>query len=197
MRRVLAAITMLACVACGGSTRQSSPAAPTGDLGETLRVSGRVHDYSTGGGVSGVTVAFGDASAVTDGSGRYSLSLTETGTYYPTVDGQRVGTTHFTGASYRGDFLVRSGTCVARYGTVSDAESHKPVFGAMLSLGGKITGTGPDGWYRVDFGCPSEAWIGFNTTFIYASHADYMDTSQIVGRGIAGVLRLDIEMQHK
>lgn len=147
--------------------------------------------------MSGVTVAFGDASGVTDDAGRYSLPLPETGTYYPTIDGQRVGTTNFTGASYRGDFLVRSGTCVSRYGTVSDAVSHKPVSGAMLSLGGKITGSGPDGWYRVDFGCPSEAWIGFNTTFINASHPDYADTSQIVGRGIAGVLRLDLQMQRK
>ena len=197
MRRVLAAAALIACVSCGGSTQQSSPAAPSGDLGETLRVTGQVHDYSTGAGVSGVTVAFGDATGVTDASGRYSLPLTETGTYYPTIDGQRVGMTHFTGASYRGDFLVRTGTCVSRYGTVSDAVSHKPVSGAMLSLGGKITGSGPDGWYRVDFGCPSEAWIGFNTTFIYASHPEYEETSQIVGRGIAGVLRLDLQMQHK
>jgi hypothetical protein len=197
MWRALGAVAVLACVSCGSATPQSSPAAPSGDLGDTLRVSGQVHDFSTGAGVAGVTVAFGDSSSVTNESGRYSIPLSETGTYYPTIDGRKVGTTHVTGASYRGDFLAQTGTCVSRYGTVSDAASHKPISGVMLSLGGKITGSGPDGWYRVDFGCPPEGWVGFNTIFIYLSHADYMDTSQIVGRGIAGALRLDIEMQRK
>jgi hypothetical protein len=196
MRHVLAAVLLLACASCGASGPASSPAAP-GDLAGTLRVSGQIRDFSTGTGVAGVTVAFGDASTVTDPDGRYSLPMTSIGTYYPTIDGQRVGTSHITGASYRGDFLVRPGTCVARYGTVSDPSTHKPVSGAMLSLGGKMTGSGVDGWYRLDYGCPSEGWVGFNTISIYASHPDYGDTSQIVGRGIGGVARLDIELQRK
>jgi hypothetical protein len=160
-------------------------------------VAGQVRDFSTGAGVGGLTVAFGDVSAVTGADGLYSFPTMSVGTYYPTIDGQRVGMSHVTGASYRGDFLVRPGTCVARYGTVSDPATHKPVSGAMLSLGGKMTGSGVDGWYRLDYGCPSEGWVGFNTIFIYASHPDYGDTSQIVGRGIAGVARLDIELQRK
>lgn len=160
-------------------------------------MSGQVRDFSTGAGVGGLTVAFGDASAVTSADGLYSITVTNIGTYYPTIDGQRVGMSHVTGASYRGDFLVRPGTCVARYGTVSDPATHKPVSGAMLSLGGKMTGSGVDGWYRLDYGCPPEGWVGLNTIFIYASHPDYGDTSQIIGRGIAGVARLDIELQRK
>jgi hypothetical protein len=71
MRRVLGAAVLLACVSCGGgSTSQSSPAAPSGDLGDTLRVAGQVHDFSTGAGVAGVTGAFGNASGVTNESGR-------------------------------------------------------------------------------------------------------------------------------
>jgi len=144
-----------------------------------------------------MTVAFGDASAVTNDDGVYSLSVASIGTYYPTIDGQRVGTSHVSGTSYRGDFLVRAGTCVSRYGTVSDPATHKAISGAMVSLGGKMTGSGVDGWYRLDYGCPSESWVGFNSIFIYASHPDYPDTSQIVGRGIAGAARLDIEMVRK
>jgi hypothetical protein len=195
MRHVLAVFTLLACTSCG-SSGPSSPAAP-GDPGGALRVSGQVRDFSTGTGVADVTVTFGEASATTSADGRYSLPTPGIGTYYPTIDGQRVGTSHVTGASYRADFLVRSGTCVARYGTVSDPSTHKPVSGVMLSLGGKVTGSGVDGWYRLDYGCPSEAWVGFNTIFLYASHPDYGETSWIVGRGIAGVARLDIEMQKK
>ena len=197
MRRVLAGLICLASVSCGSSTPQSSPAAPSGDLGGTLRVSGQVREYATNAGVGGVTVAFGDGSAVTNADGTYSISLASIGTYYPTIDAQRVGTSHVTSASYRGDFLVRPGTCVARYGTVSDPVTHTAVSGAMVSLGGKMTGSGVDGWYRLDYGCPSEGWVGFNTILMYASHPDYGDTSVIVGRGIAGVARLDIQMQTK
>jgi hypothetical protein len=198
MRALLALAAMLVVsVSCGGSPVESTPAAPGADLGGTLRVSGQVRDYSTGSGVGGITVAFADSSTVTDTDGSYSIPMPSIGTYYPTVDGQRVGTAHVTGASYRGDFLVRAGTCVARYGTVSDPATHKPVSGAMLSLGGKMTGSGVDGWYRLDYGCPAEGWVGFNTIFMSVSHPDYGDSSVIVGRGIAGVARLDIEMQKK
>ena len=196
MRYIWIAVLLLPVASCGGSPVESSPAAP-GDLAPTPGFSGQVQDFSTGAGVPGVTVAFGDSSVVTSTAGRYSIPITAIATYYPTIDGKPVGTSHVTGQSYRGDFFVRTGTCVGRYGTVSDQTSHNAISGVTLSLGGKTTVSGPDGWYRLDHGCPPEGWIGFNTIFIYASHPDYADTSLVVGRGISAVVRLDIEMLRK
>jgi hypothetical protein len=196
MRYIFIAVLLLPVASCGGAPLESSPAAP-GNLAPTPGFSGQVQDFSTGAGVPGVTVAFGDSSVVTTAAGRYNIPITTIGTYYPTIDGQAVGMSHVTGESYRGDLFVRTGTCIARYGTVSDRALHNAISGVTLSLGGKTTLSGPDGWYRLDYGCPPEGWFGFNTIFIYASHPDYADTSVAVGRGIRSVLRLDIEMQRK
>jgi hypothetical protein len=52
-----------------------------------------------------------------------------------------------------------------------------------VTLLSRKTVTGSDGWYRIDFGCPPEGIVGFNTTFIDVSHPAYADRSEIVGRG--------------
>jgi hypothetical protein len=188
---------LVASLSCGGSPLESTPPAPGGDLGGTLRVSGQVLDFFTGASVPGVTVAFGDATGMTNAAGLYSIPLASTGTYYPKVDGVAVGISRFPGASYRGDLFVHTGTCVSRYGTIADMGGHRPIAGATVSLLGKKTLTGTDGWYRLDFDCPADAWVGFNTTFLYVSHPDYAEASQVVGRGVSQVSRLDVEMQRK
>jgi hypothetical protein len=197
MRHLVFGVALLVASSCGGSPLESSPPASGGDLGGNLRVSGQVLDFSTGTGVAGAAVAFGDATGTTNAAGLYSIPLGSTGTYYPKVDGVGVGISRFPGASYRGDLFVHTGTCVARYGTVSDMALHRAIAGAAVSLLGRKTVTGSDGWYRIDFDCPPDAWVGFNTTFIYVSHPDYADASQVVGRGVSQVYRLDVEMQRK
>lgn len=190
MRHVLIAVLLPAAVGCGGS--------PTGPrAGDIVRISGVVQEFSTGTAVPGATVTFGTATAVTNASGVYQIAVPALEIYTPTVDGERMGNSRVFGESYRGDFLVRSGTCVSRYGTVSDLGLHRPIAGATVSLGGKQTVTGADGWYRLDFGCPPNGLVGFNTTFIYATHPTHADASRIIGRGIDGVYRLDIDMQRK
>jgi hypothetical protein len=190
MRHVLAAVIGLAAASCGGS--------PTGPrAGDIVRISGVVQEFSTGATVPGTTVTFGDATAVTNASGAYEIPVPALETYNPTVDGVRVGTSAVFGPAYRGDFLIRPGTCVARYGTVSDLGLHRPIAGAQVSLGGKSILTGADGWYRLDFECPPLGTFGSNTTFMSVTHPDHADVSRIVGRGISGVFRMDVEMQRK
>lgn len=190
MRYCLHAILLLTAAACGGS--------PTGPrAGDVVTISGTVREFSTGAAVPGATVTFGAATAVTNPSGVYQIGVSALERYQPAIDGVPIGLSIPYGPDYRGDFLVRSGTCVARYGTVSDLGLHRPIAGATVSLGGKITITAADGWYRLDFDCPSNGLIGFNTTFIHATHPGHADASQVVGRGIYGASRLDLQMERK
>jgi hypothetical protein len=177
-----------------GCDRQNTPAGPST---AEVRVSGRAVDFETGTGVPGVTVAFGGTNTITDAGGSYALALPATGQYEPMLDGARAGSSRVSGSAYRGDFLVRTGTCVSRYGTVTDSRRLRPVAGATVSLGGHDVTSGADGWYRIDFGCPANGIIGFNTTFISVSRADYITKSQIVGRGIYLASRLDLELEQR
>jgi hypothetical protein len=102
-----------------------------------------------------------------------------------------------TGSGYRGDLLVRGGTCISRYGTLADARTLRPVGGATVSLGGQTAISEPDGWYRIDLGCPSTGTIGFNTTFMRVSHPNYAMREQVVGRGIQRVSRLDVDLERR
>ena len=97
-----------------------------------------------------------------------------------------------TDAGYRGDLFVHLGTCVARYGIVADGLTLRPVAGARVSLLGSSVITAIDGWYRIDFGCPTDGWVGFNTTFMNVTHPDYLDGSEITGRGVYSAERLDV-----
>jgi hypothetical protein len=190
MRQVVTVVLLVAAVSCGGS--------PTGPrAGEIIRISGVVEEFSTEAAVPGATVTFGGATAVTTASGIYQIDVPALESYEPTVDGVRVGTSAVFGPAYRGDFLVHPGTCVARYGTVSDLGLHRPIAGAQVSLGGKSTSSGADGWYRLDFDCPPFAMFGSNTTLMLVTHPDHADVSRLVGRGIVGVFRMDVEMQRK
>jgi hypothetical protein len=154
-------------------------------------------DFWTSLGVSGANVVFGDTSAVSDVGGSYVLVVPTTGPYEPRVDGVLMGYSRVTGSTYRGDFLVRPGDCVTRYGTLADARTRRPVFGATVSLGGQTVMSEPGGWYRIDLGCPANGWFGFNTTFIYISHPNYVNLEQVVGRGVRGTMRLDFELQRR
>jgi hypothetical protein len=185
----VAAIISLAAGCDGG------PTGPTIDV----PVSGRVLDYATGGGVPGTAVAFGASTAVTDTNGLYSLVIPEVGHFEPAIDGRTVGSTQVTGPYYRGDFFVHGGICVARYGTVTDARTLRPIDGAIVSLGGQRAVTEVDGWYRLDLGCPTDGLfpglIGIGTTFMQVSHSKYLAVSLPAGKGISGVVRVDVELK--
>jgi hypothetical protein len=105
-----------------------------------------------------------------------------------------MGQSRVSGPGYRGDLLVRPGTCVSRYGTLADGGTHRPVAGASVAIGGPgVNGgtvSGLDGWYRID-------WVGFNTTVLRVSHPDYIDPFRIVSRGVGGVTRLDVDLERR
>jgi hypothetical protein len=157
---------------------------------------GRVVDFTTALGVAGAKVSFGETTATTGWDGTYVLDI-PVGVYEPVIDGVRVGLARVTGPSYRGDFFVRTGTCIGRYGTVVDRGTALPIVGATVSLGGQQVVTGMDGWYRIDLACPAPGIIGFNTALLGVSHAEYTNASWIVGRGIAGATRIDIDMNRR
>ena len=203
MRHLAVAVLVIVAVGCD---KQPSPVAPTSSA--DVRVNGSVLDYAIGIPIPGATVTFDNylsvppeapriVTAVSDAMGGYA-AFVPVGYYQTFVDGQWVGYLHLTSSPYRGDFLGRWGTCVARYGIITDAQTHRPIPGATVSIGGSVSGntvTGIDGWYRLEFGCPANGQIGFNTTFLDATHPSYAPGSASVGRGIAGVSRIDVELQ--
>jgi hypothetical protein len=162
-----------------------------------------VLDFQTGAPVSGAVVAYGDndsgpfhatATAVSDITGYYALTVPPPSVfeYHIEVDGVFTGLA-WPGMSYRGDLFVNVAKCIARYGTVVDAHTGRPIAGAQVTLVGKSTITDALGWYRHDFGCPS-ASLGLNTTSMYVSAPGYAVGSWPIGHGVFGVTRYDVPM---
>jgi carboxypeptidase family protein len=191
MRSLAVAAVVVLTVGCD---RQQTPSGPS-----SVGVSGRVIDFSSGVGVSGASVVFGETTAMTDANGKYTIDHLASGQYEPRVDGAWMGQSRVTGPGYRGDLLVRPGTCVSRYGTLADARTRRPVAGAIVGFVGPglnaRTVSGLDGWYRIDLGCPANGLVGFNTTALSVSHPNYVDPFQPVGRGVGGATRLDLDLE--
>jgi hypothetical protein len=199
----------LASAGCGGT---QSPAVPTSDfavprVGASVLVSGRVVDFTTNAGIPGAKVEFGNlafsgqfvaaTTVVSDATGAYRANVAGAAySAFVEIDGVWIGQIQLN-QDYRGDFLVRAGTCVARYGTVADALTRLPISGATVLLSGTSVVTGPSGWYRIDLGCPSNGLVGFNTTFVSVSHPDYPSRSFVAGRGVFGVSRMDVSLQRR
>lgn len=202
LRATAVLIALLTMHACGDQPTAPSPNPPL--------VRGTVLDFQTQTPISGAVVRLGTnpvaggSGTVTDANGRYSLPQPpDTGRfYYFSVNNLSVGYGHPGAANYRGDLLVDTGTCVARYGVVMDARTLRPIGDAAVGFVAPFVSTTAstttsDGWYRIDLGCPSSGTIGFNTTFISASHPRYTSKQQIVGRGIQRVQRLDLLLEEK
>lgn len=192
------AIAVLVVTACSCDQRHTvTVPSPNGEV-----VRGRVLDFRTQAGLSGVVVRFVgesvsvDARATTDASGSYAISVPIIGPSTVSVDGVPVGTVRVTGRASRGDLLLDRGTCISRYGALTDARTMNPVAGATVSLGGRTAISGADGWYRIDFGCPEPSLPG-GTTFMYVTHANYAPREQVVGRGIQGVRRVDLDLERR
>lgn len=162
-------------------------------------VRGRVTDFRTSAGVPSVVVQLTgqseDRRATTDASGAYVMPMPSIGVFTLVVDSRDAGRVRLTGSDYRGDLVIDSGPCISRYGTLADARTLKPIAGATVRLAGKTATSGPDGWYRIDLGCPSTGTLGFNTTILYVEHPNYMPRSMVVGRGVQRVHRLDLDLE--
>lgn len=190
--KAFAAIAILLLCAC-----EDTPTAPTRG---PLAIAGTVRDFTTGRPLPMASVVFetllGDAriSAVTDSSGRFSASVPNPGEYRLSVNGRAAGSAIVNRNNYAADVLADTGTCVARYGTVTDRRTALPIEGAVLSLNSVRTTSNVDGWYMLNLGCPESGLIGFNTTVIQVTHPSYAAFSGVVGRGVGLVMRLDISL---
>ena len=181
--------------ACGSGEMDS----PVGPSSTQVTFSGRLLDYVTQVPVAGALVTFApfddlaSQPAVTDNDGRYTLTVPRTGLFMITVDGVSAGSARVNGRAYRGDLFISKGTCISRYGLVIDSKMLRPVAGATVQLGQKMV-TGADGWYRLDLGCPAVVFPG-GTTVMAVTHPRYEQRVVVVGRGVAGVRRLDVELE--
>jgi hypothetical protein len=188
------------------------PGAPSRANIGPVTVSGRVLDFSTNAGVAGAIVSFGTidsgpfaavGTTTSNAAGSYTLTVPTVAQtpglrpWHVEVDGASIGRARLTVAGYRGDLFVHPGTCVARYGIVADSVTLRPVVGATVELlGGRAT-TAIDGWYRIDFGCSANGWVGSNTTFMYVTHPDYLDGSEGIGRGVYSIERIDAWLERR
>jgi hypothetical protein len=176
--------------------------AVTGPSSGRVSIRGRVVDFGTQAAVSGAVVQFArelspdDSRATTDSSGSYVLTVPSAGFFTVSVDGSFVGSGRVTGAAYRGDLFVAGGTCISRYGSLADARTLRPVGGATVRLGLATTTSGADGWYRIDLGCPAMNFPG-GTTLMYVTHPNYAPREQVVGRGVQGVRRIDLDLERR
>jgi hypothetical protein len=198
-RRALLVSLLLCLSACGADDdRATSPSRTPGGL---RPVSGRVTDFATGAPLPNVALAFGtdvqvlDRTTTTDANGAFSIGVPAgrlTGAIAGVVVADLV--VHAGGPRYRGDLLGNGGTCVSRYGLITDAVTFQPVSGATVRLGSRSMVTGSDGWYRLDLGCDLNPLHNSGTALIYVSHPGYREFSRVVGRGIHFVNRLDVDL---
>jgi hypothetical protein len=190
---------LLLCVsACGGDDAATAPSRTPDGL---RRVQGRVTDFTSGAPLANTALAFGadvgalDRRTTTDANGVFTVGV-PAGRIHGAIDGAMVGelAVHDGGPPPRGDLLANGGTCVSRYGVISDAATFQPVAGATVRLGGRSMVTGGDGWYRIDLGCDLNPLNNFGTATINVTHPGYRDLSRVVGRGIHFVNRLDLDL---
>lgn len=195
-RTSIAVILAGGAIGCGGS-----PAQPTGEPAPSaaqardgqVRVVGSVLDFQTNEAIGGARVRIGNTTATTDASGVYSLTV-PAGEARVSIDDEPIAIVNMQDRGYRGDFFVQITGCIARYGTVVDNQTRRPVSGATVSAAGVTVVTDQTGWFRLTLGCPGVPCVGFNTAFLSITHPNYIGGSFPAGRGVCFVQRVDYEL---
>ena len=190
VKRISIAVTLTAVIGCGGSATQ-----PSSD--DQVQVAGSVRDFQTNAAIGGALVTIGNASATTDPNGVYSLTV-PAGEHQVSIDGESIGPASMKDRTYRGDFYVHMNGCVARYGTVVDKQTLRPVANASVSVSGSVpatVATDRAGWFRLSLGCPGVTCIGSNTTYVLITHPDYVNRFSGEGRSLCLVKRTDYELE--
>jgi hypothetical protein len=159
-------------------------------------VAGFVLDFPSNSTIGGARVTIGNATATTEPNGFYSLTV-PAGEQSISIDGESIGPVKLNDRTYRGDLYVHVTGCIARYGTVVDKRTRRPVAGASLSLRNLTTDTDASGWFRLTFGCPGMICLGggLGTTLMSVSYPNYQNGSFIAGRGVCFVERVDYELE--
>jgi hypothetical protein len=191
----------------------TAPTPPTDPV--TVRVFGRVLDFTTNAGVPGASINFYVAgldwiasSVVTDAGGRYSVSLSRGVRYDARINGPQPdsnrGTIMPVAKETEADYLINGGTCIVFHGSVRNALTGEPIGGAAVGFDRfqlQSTQTAADGSYRIELGCPTPAnpWRAIGTTFMRVSRAGYATTSPYGNRGEflpgARTQRIDVALQ--
>jgi hypothetical protein len=172
---------------CGGSSTQ-----PNSD--GQVRVTGTILDFQTGAPVGAARVAIDGATVTADSSGVYSLTV-PSGEQQVSIDGESIGTITMKDPTYRGDLYAHVTGCIARYGTVVDSQTRRPVSNAVVSINGQlVVATDGTGWFRENLGCPGTQCVGFNTTLLSITHPNYVTGSFVIGLGVCRVERVDYEL---
>ena len=154
--------------------------------------------------MSGAIVSFGDLlsptvlppdpRSLTDSSGSYQMELMP-GRYHVCADSIYRGEALVRSGVNRMDLLVHDGGCAARYGTIADASTGRPIAGVSVSLVSVTATSGPDGSYRLDFGCRGPfAFAG--TIEMSVSRVGYQTRSLPMGRGenLINAIRQDADL---
>lgn len=164
-----------------------------------MPISGRVIEFFSRDTVPSASIEFRTSAGApvttttTDAAGQYSATLPRGGEYLVYASGHALGIVYAGGGGFRGDLMIHGGSCVARYGTVTDVEG-RPLAKATVSLGALSAVSAVDGWYSIEFGCPTAGIIGSNTIMMDVSLDGYALASRVVDRGIAGVQRFDVAL---
>jgi hypothetical protein len=213
---LLGATPLLA--ACSDSPAPT-PTAPTPPPATaSVRVFGRVLDFTTNAGVAGASIDFYISglnaiagSVTTDAAGRYSLSLSRGVRYDPRINGPGVDSNRGTiiplAKITEADYLINGGTCIVFYGSVRHAQTGEPISGATVGFDrmSSAAQTGADGSYRLDLGCPTPAnpWPSIGgtngTVFMRVSRAGFVTASPYGNRveflPSARTQRIDVALQ--
>ena len=169
----------------------------TAMVAATLRprtVEMRETSQPTNAAIGSARVTIGSAAATTDSGGAYSLTV-PSGDQGVSVDGESLGMITMRDPTYRGDLYAHVTGCIARYGTVVDSQTRRPVSSAVVSINGQLSvSTDYAGWFRENLGCPGTQCLGFNTTFLSITHPNYVTGSFGIGLGVCLVKRVDYEL---
>ena len=194
MKGLCVLVLVLGCAAC------SEKNDVTGPTTAAVPISGRVIDFFSRQTIRSASIEFrasggssAAAAATSDAAGQYVVTLPRGGEYLIFVNGNASGSAYVGGGGYLGDLIIHNGTCVARYGTVTDVEG-RPLAKATVVVGALQAVSANDGWYSIEFGCPSNGVIA-GTPVMHVSLAGYSSSSRAAGQSLSGVQRLDVALQ--
>jgi hypothetical protein len=190
MKRLAALLLVLGSAACSENSDVSGPTT------NAVAISGRVIELFSRQPVRSASIEFRGSSAVSaasDQAGQYAVTIPRGGEYQIFVNGKAGGIAYIGGGGYLGDLIVDDGTCVARYGTITDVEG-RPLAKATVVVGALQAVPASDGWYSIEFGCPSNGVIA-GTPVINVSLAGYSSSARAVGQSLTGVQRFDVALQ--
>jgi hypothetical protein len=179
-----AALAPALLIGCDDANPRTPTAPSLPEHKQQIRVTGRVVDFTTRGGVAGMPLRWSSglttvASLVTDANGFYEVRVPFAPRYQvesPLEPIPRILATVLLPAislTVEQNFYINPGECHALYGRVLDGTTRAPVSGALVSWAGGSANTNADGTYMTLDDCrPRPNALG--TTTATVSHTAYV-----------------------